>query len=141
MKKISRKFFASPIPGLRLRPAFGCPKTILSFLSRSPAGVRRKDASNKKIALLSLLSVPLFSIVSLNAFAKPQTVTLELPTMNCVTCPFTVKKALHNVDGVSKAEVIFKNKLAVVTFDDEKTTVKALTEATRNAGYPSTVQE
>ncbi|MDF1584555.1 MAG: mercury resistance system periplasmic binding protein MerP [Methyloprofundus sp.] len=95
----------------------------------------------KKIALLSLLSVPLFSIISLTAFAKPQTVTLEVPTMNCVTCPFTVKKALQNVDGVSKAEVTFENKLAVVTFDDEKTTVKTLTEATTNAGYPSRVKE
>ncbi len=95
----------------------------------------------KKIALLSLLSVPLLSIVSLTAFAKPQTITLEVPNMNCVTCPFTVKKALQNVDGVSKAEVTFENKLAVVTFDDEKTTVKALTEATTNAGYPSRVKE
>ncbi|WP_269620888.1 mercury resistance system periplasmic binding protein MerP [Zhongshania sp. BJYM1] len=90
----------------------------------------------KKIALLSLLA-----LTSLTAFAAPQTVTLEVPTMNCVTCPFTVKKALQNVDGVSKAEVTFKTKLAVVTFDDEKTTVKALTEATTNAGYPSTIKE
>lgn len=90
----------------------------------------------KKIALLSLLS-----LLSLSAFAKPQTVTLEVPTMNCVTCPFTVKKALQNVEGVSKADVTFETKLAVVTFDDAKTTVKALTDATKNAGYPSSVQK
>ena len=90
----------------------------------------------KKFALMSLLASS-----SLTAFAAPKTVTLEVPTMNCVTCPFTVKKALQNVDGVSKAEVTYENKLAVVTFDDEKTTVKALTEATTNAGYPSTVKE
>ena len=51
--------------------------------------------------------------------------------MNCVTCPFTVKKALQKVEGVSKAEVTFETKLAVVTFDDEKTTVKALTRVIR----------
>ena len=90
----------------------------------------------KKIVLLSLLA-----FTSQIAFAKPQTVTLEVPTMNCVTCPFTVKKALQNVEGVSKAEATLETKLAVVTFDDEKTTVKALTEATTNAGYPSTVKE
>lgn len=95
----------------------------------------------KKITLLSPLLLPLFSIVSLSALAKPQTVTLEVPSMNCATCPFTVKKALQNVDGVSKAEVTFEDKLAVVTFDDEKTTLKALTEATKNSGYPSTLQE
>ena len=90
----------------------------------------------KKIAFLSLLA-----LTSLTAFAAPKTVTLEVPTMNCVTCPFTVKKALQNVEGVSKAEVTFETKLAIVTFDDEKTTVRALTEATTNAGYPSTFKE
>ncbi len=90
----------------------------------------------KKIAFVCLLP-----LLSLSAFAKEQTATLEVPTMNCVTCPFTVKKALQNVEGVSKAEVTFETKLAVVTFDDEKTTVKALTDATTNAGYPSTAKE
>lgn len=89
----------------------------------------------KKIALVTLL------MLSGTVFAKPQTVTLEVPGMNCVTCPITVKKSLENVDGVSIAEVTFKTKLAVVTFDDEKTTVEALTEATKNAGYPSKVKQ
>lgn len=90
----------------------------------------------KTIALLTLLA-----LTSLTAFAKPQTVTLEVPTMNCVTCPFTVKKALQKVDGVSKAEVSFETKLAVVTFDDKKTTSDVLIEATTNAGYPSTLKQ
>jgi periplasmic mercuric ion binding protein len=90
----------------------------------------------KKIILMTFLT-----LLSLNAFAKQKTVTLEVPTMNCVTCPFTVKWALQKVDGVSKAEVTYKTKLAVVTFDDEKTSVEALTEATTNAGYPSTIKK
>ena len=73
----------------------------------------------KKMVLLTLIA-----LTSLTAFAQPQTVTLEVPTMNCVTCPFTVKKALQNVEGVSKAEVTLETKLAVVTFDDEKTSVE-----------------
>lgn len=90
----------------------------------------------KKIALL-----PLLSLLSLSALAAQQTVTLEVPSMNCVTCPFTVKKALQKVEGVSKAEVTFEDKLAVVTFDDEKATVETLTEATKNAGYPSAIKQ
>jgi mercuric ion binding protein len=90
----------------------------------------------KKMCFLSLLFV-----FSLSAFAKEQTVTLSVPTMNCVTCPFTVKKALQKVEGVIKADVVFETKLAVVTYDDEKTTVEALTDATTNAGYPSAVKE
>lgn len=38
----------------------------------------------KTLALMSL-----FVLTSLNALAAPKTVTLEVPTMNCVTCPFT----------------------------------------------------
>jgi mercuric ion binding protein len=74
------------------------------------------------------------------ALAAPKTVTLSVPGMTCVTCPITVKKALEKVEGVEKIEVSFEKKEAVVTFDDAKTKVKALTEATENAGYPSTVK-
>ena len=89
----------------------------------------------KKIVLLSLLALS-----SLSAFAQQRTVTLQVPSMNCVTCPFTVRKALQNVVGVSKAEVSFETKLAQVSYDDKKTSVKALIEATTNAGYPSSVK-
>ena len=47
------------------------------------------------------------------------------------------KKLLENVDGVKLANVSYDTKLALVTFDDEKATIKALTDATTNAGYPS----
>ena len=39
--------------------------------------------------------------------------------------------------GVAKVAVSFKDKTAVVTYDDSKTDVKGLTSATTNAGYPS----
>lgn len=64
----------------------------------------------------------------------------RLPTMNCAMCPITVKKALTKVDGVSRAEVSYEDKEAMVTFDDEKTSADALIEATTNAGFPSTIK-
>jgi periplasmic mercuric ion binding protein len=73
------------------------------------------------------------------SWAAIQTVTLSVPTMDCPVCPITVKKALTQVDGVSKAQVVFDKRQAIVTFDDAKTNVAALTQATTNAGYPSTV--
>jgi len=79
--------------------------------------------------------------ISLFATAEQQTVVLDVPTMNCITCPITVKKSLQNVEGVSEAEVVFDTKLATVTFDDQKTNVKALMEATTNAGYPSVLKK
>ncbi|MAX96906.1 MAG: mercuric transport protein periplasmic component [Alphaproteobacteria bacterium] len=53
-----------------------------------------------------LLLTALLSLSSFGAFAEVKTVTLEVPTMNCATCPITVKKSLENVDGVENAKVI-----------------------------------
>lgn len=84
-----------------------------------------------------LLLISLFSLSSMSVFAEIQTVTLDIPSMNCATCPITVKKSLNNVDGVEKAKVTYGTKLAVVSYDDSKTNVEALIKATTNAGYPS----
>jgi mercuric ion binding protein len=87
-----------------------------------------------------LLITTLLLIGSTTAFAKDVSVTLEIPSMNCVTCPITVKKALERVEGVKQAKVTFENKLAVVTFDDAMTGIDSLTEATKNAGFPSVIK-
>jgi mercuric ion binding protein len=60
--------------------------------------------------------------------------------MTCAACPITVKKALSKVEGVSQVDVSFDKREAVVTFDDAKTSIQKLTEATTNAGYPSSVK-
>lgn len=74
------------------------------------------------------------------AWAATRTATLVVEGMTCSTCPITVKKALTRVAGVEKVDIRFDTKEAVVTFDDAKTTIKALTDATTNAGYPSAVK-
>lgn len=87
-----------------------------------------------------LFSLVLLAVSAPMAFAAPRTVTLEVPTMTCATCPITVKAALSKVDGVLEAKVTWEPKEAVVTYDDARTDVKALTEATKNAGYPSRIK-
>jgi mercuric ion binding protein len=87
----------------------------------------------------------LFAILALAAIFTPiwaatQTVTLSVPGMTCAACPITVKKALSKVEGVSKTNVTFEKREAVVTFHDGKTTIEKLTQATENAGYPSSVK-
>lgn len=84
------------------------------------------------------------ALAAFAAFASPlwagtQTVTLSVPGMDCAACPITVKKALTKVPGVSRADVSLDTREAKVTFDDAKTNVAALTRATKDAGYPSTV--
>jgi mercuric ion binding protein len=86
------------------------------------------------LATLALLAVVV------PAWATRQTVTLSVPGMTCAACPVTVKQALSRVSGVDKIAVSLEKKEAVVTFDDTKTNVTALTKATENAGYPSSVQ-
>jgi len=51
-----------------------------------------------------------------------------------------VRKALEKVPGVSKATASLEKKEAVVTYDDTKTKVENLLDATFEAGYPSTVK-
>lgn len=92
-----------------------------------------------RFAMKKILLAFALVIISLPALAKPQTVTLDLPTMNCAMCPVTVKKALNKVEGVTFVEVRYKKKRAVVTFEDTRTSATALVEATTNAGYPSTI--
>jgi len=91
----------------------------------------------KKLTSLIVLAAAL----SAPAWAATKTVTLSVPGMTCAACPITVKKALTKVDGVQKAEVSYEKREAVVTFDDAKTSVEALTKATENAGYPATVKQ
>ena len=88
----------------------------------------------------------LFAALALIAVVSPvwaaiQTVTLSVPGMTCATCPITVKKALTQVEGVTKTEVSFEKREAIVTFDDAKTNSEALTKATEDAGYPSTIKQ
>jgi len=88
--------------------------------------------------------LPLVALIA--AFAAPawagmKTVTLSVPGMTCAACPLTVKQSLSKVQGVSKTEVSYEKKQAVVSFDDAKTNVQALTKATADAGYPSTAKQ
>jgi periplasmic mercuric ion binding protein len=87
---------------------------------------------------LAVIVLGLGMIASSSALAAERTVTLAVQNMFCADCPFIVKKSLEAVPGVAKATVSFKDKTARVTYDDGKADIKGLTEATTNAGYPST---
>jgi periplasmic mercuric ion binding protein len=75
--------------------------------------------------------------VTAQVHAAPKQVTLTVPTMDCDTCPITIRVSLMKVPGVSRAVVSYERRTAKVTFDDAKTSVAALTKATEAAGYPS----
>lgn len=87
-----------------------------------------------------LLTALALTVLAVPVWAATRTVTLSVPGMTCAACPITVKHALSKVAGVEKTDVRFEQREAVVTFDDDKTNVQALTKATSDAGYPSSVK-
>ena len=93
--------------------------------------------NNRQLCSLALS----LALLTASASAASKTVTLKVPGMTCPACPIAVKKALNKVDGVSKVEVRYEQKQAVVTFDDKKTDTKALIKATTDAGFPSEEQK
>ncbi len=89
-----------------------------------------------------LLAAFTFALLAASpVWAATQTVTLSVPDMNCPACPITVKKALSKIEGVDKINVNFDKREATVVFDDTKTAISKLTEATEMAGYPSSVKQ
>ena len=76
-------------------------------------------------------------MVSGAAVAAEQTVRLAVDGMWCAGCSYIVKTTLASVPGVSEVDVSMAEKAAVVTFDDAKIGVAALTQATAGVGFPS----
>lgn len=88
----------------------------------------------------NFISIIFFLMFSSTVLAAPKTVELSVPGMNCASCPITVKKSLHKLDGVTKTVVNLDERIALVTFDDAKTNIQALIRATTDAGYPSVLK-
>lgn len=87
--------------------------------------------------LIPVAAIVLGLLGPASASAEQQTVKLAVGNMYCAACPTIVEQSLNAVPGVAKVAVSFKEKLAVVTFDDQKTTVDTLIAAATKAGYPT----
>jgi periplasmic mercuric ion binding protein len=64
-----------------------------------------------------------------------QLAIIRIEGMHCHKCEQTIQKALLRQDGVHEVEVDFNSKQASVLYDQDKATIKALTEAVTDAGY------
>jgi len=89
--------------------------------------------------ILALMSFAAMVLAGAAASAAERTVTLAVDNMYCEACPYIVKESLARVPGVQTVVVSSQQKSATVTYDDQKTTLDALTSATTQAGYPSRV--
>jgi mercuric ion binding protein len=86
--------------------------------------------------------VALAMLTPVAGHAAEKMINLSVENATCALCGPVVQAALQQVPGVTSVEVVEDyNKIPPVTakvvFDDEKTNVEALINATTNAGYPS----
>lgn len=86
---------------------------------------------------LNLLTLTVLLGATPFALGKEQTVKLNVPTMDCATCPITIKASLSKVPGVSKVQVSYEKREAVIVYDDAQASVSDLKKATEDVGYPS----
>lgn len=69
-----------------------------------------------------------------------QTQVFAIEKMTCKMCPITIRKAMEQVEGVSKATVDFEQKTASVVYDPSKTNPEEIALASTNIGYPAKVK-
>ncbi len=67
------------------------------------------------------------------AIAAEETVTLAVKGMYCSACPYIVKQSLAKISGVGDVAVSYEKQTAIVTYDDQKTTLAALTDRCAHA--------
>jgi len=89
------------------------------------------------LAAIALAAWPAFGGGA--AAAAERTVTLDVYSMNCPSCPYIVRQTLARVGGVRKVVVSYRTKTAIITYDDARTGPDALTAATARIGFPSKV--
>ena len=90
---------------------------------------------------IRIVAIAAALVLSGSASAAERTVRLAVDGMWCAGCSYIVKKTLTSVPGVAEVDVSMADKAAVVRFDDARTNVAALTQATAGVGFPSRVGE
>lgn len=89
--------------------------------------------------LVKRLMITVGFVLSAPAWAAQQTAMLFISGMTCATCPITVKKALTKLGGVIDVKSNLGKRETTVIYDDARVSLESLTQATRDAGFPSTV--
>ena len=67
--------------------------------------------------------------------------TLKLKGMSCASCANSVESAIHQVPGVSHAQVNFAAEQASVEYDERRTNLEKIQAAVSEAGYEASVKE
>lgn len=91
-----------------------------------------------------LVSAFLILAVALSISAAPSpaaTLTLTISGMHCEGCADGIKAMLKRTEGVTKADVSFDDKRAVVEYDPAMTSPTKIIEAIEKLGYKATTKK
>ena len=91
----------------------------------------------KKLFAAMILATAAMS--STTVLAAEQTIKLSVPGMTCASCPYIIKKAISAIKGVKSVEPNLEDLSATVTFEDTVASIEAITQATKDVGYESSV--
>jgi periplasmic mercuric ion binding protein len=69
------------------------------------------------------------------AVALPQSVSIAIDTMTCGPDPHNIKAALQALPGVTDVTISLETRMAIISFDNEKSTPDAMLKAIAAAGY------
>ena len=89
--------------------------------------------------LVTAASLACSILLSPQLMAAEKTVKLLVPGMTCASCPYIVKGSIDALEGIKTVEATMEDRSATVTYDDTLTNLEAITQATANVGYPSSL--
>jgi mercuric ion binding protein len=72
---------------------------------------------------------------------EPKRVVLDIPSMDYLLCPISVKKALEHMPGVLDAKADLATKRAEATYDPDRVSPEALAKAVTDARYPASIRK
>jgi copper chaperone CopZ len=70
-----------------------------------------------------------------NNLQTVKTVKFKITGITCAGCSNTIYKALKEVDGVIEHSVEYPGDIAIIEFDDTKTSIEALKKVVEEKGY------
>ncbi len=68
-----------------------------------------------------------------------QQVVLSVDNMVCVSCEMRIEEALGAVNGVASVNADAESKTVRVSFDSQRTNIRAIVAASTEAGHPAEV--
>ncbi|MGQ0562722.1 MAG: metal-binding (seleno)protein [Gemmatimonadota bacterium] len=90
-------------------------------------------------SICNLCETPAATAAQVASAAELDTVRLKIEGMTCGGCAVAARKIIARLAGVTKAEVSYETKQAVVTYDPARVTIEQIIAAVRKLGYRAEV--